>query len=362
MRVLHVIARMNVGGTANYVSKVVQGIPESKIVIGNVQDYEIEDRVVNSLNFIRINSLGRKISVKNDIRAFFALRKIIKELKPEIVHSHTFKAGLLARLIKGDFKKVHTFHGHLFDDNSFSKLQKVFIVFVERFLSKKTDALIGVGEKVIRELISWRVGNKNHWVSIPPGISPLKVLDKNQSREILGVKSGVILVGWLARQEIVKNPELFLQVARRFPHLQFVMGGGGPLLEHCQKTAPENCKVVGWTDPEIFWSAVDVCVSTSMNEGMPISLIEAQSVGVPVIATDVGSTREVIIDRVTGYLCNQTESDLTDKLKNITFKNDIIKKMGREAKLNTEVNFKVETLIKRHLVFYNNLINETKNG
>ena len=98
--------------------------------------------------------MGRAFNPTLDFLAYLSLRKVIREVKPDIVHSHTFKAGLLARLISGKFQHVHTFHGHLFDDASFSGFQKKVIAFFESYLANKTDVLVSVGKKVGVELRS----------------------------------------------------------------------------------------------------------------------------------------------------------------------------------------------------------------
>lgn len=100
----------------------------------------------------------------------------------------------------------------------------------------------------------------------------------------------------------VKNPLLALAVAKKLPEVQFVMAGGGDLLQLVADEAPSNVEVIGWTDAAIFWSAVDCALSTSDNEGMPIALIEAQMAGLPAVVTDVGSNPEVIRDAISGYL------------------------------------------------------------
>ena len=106
IKVLHVIARMNVGGTARYVGDLVENIPNSTLAIGYVQGSEIEDLIVNTINPYRIPHLGRKISPINDFKAWVELRRLIREIKPEIVHTHTFKAGLIGRLVSGDHKCI----------------------------------------------------------------------------------------------------------------------------------------------------------------------------------------------------------------------------------------------------------------
>ena len=293
IKVLHVIARMNVGGTARYVGDLAQNIPNSALATGYVQGSEIEDPVVININPYRIPHMGRAISPLNDFKAWLELRKLINEIKPEIVHTHTFKAGLLGRLIGGNHKRVHTFHGHLFDDQSFSSIEKGIITLSERYLANRTDVLISVGERVGQDLRASGIGPNKKWVSIAPGVEALPSFDKAEARKILGIKADVFLVGWMARMTGVKNPLLALDVARQMPDVQFVMAGGGDLLELVAKSAPANVAVIGWTDASLFWSAVDCALSTSDNEGMPIALIEAQLAGLPAVVREQKKYRDI---------------------------------------------------------------------
>ena len=127
MRVLHVIARLNVGGTARYITQLSQELPnhgiEVLVVAGHVQGAEVEDPTAVDIKLLRIKSLGRSINPIKDCFAQMHLQKIIKEFKPDIIHSHTFKAGLIVRVRNQLIPVVHTFHGHLFDDPEFTGLK-----------------------------------------------------------------------------------------------------------------------------------------------------------------------------------------------------------------------------------------------
>jgi len=354
-KVLHVIARMNVGGTARYVEELVENIPGSKLATGFVQGSEIEDSCVSKLSVIRVNHLGRKISVIDDYKAWRELREIVRMLQPTIIHTHTFKAGLIGRLVCGPHKHIHTFHGHLFGDSSFSKIQKRLIIFIEKWLARRTDILVSVGVNVGMELRRRGIGARKKWVSIPPGVTALTLTSKSKARQsIKAVKSG-ILIGWMARMTSVKNPNLFIEIAKKFPSVQFVMAGGGELLESIKKNTPENLKVIGWVDAATFWSAVDVAISTSSNEGMPIALIEAQLAGIPVIATNVGSTSEVVEDKITGYLKDSTVDELVVAINQLLSKPALINKMGDEAKKRATKKFDLQKMIRTHLKIYKEL-------
>ena len=124
MRVLQVIARMNVGGTARYLECLVDGLQqagvETHLATGFVQADEVEDRCVEGLPFVRVPSMGRALDPRTDFKARAELAAIINELKPDLIHSHTFKAGLLTRTIAPRIPHVHTYHGHPFVDPEFS--------------------------------------------------------------------------------------------------------------------------------------------------------------------------------------------------------------------------------------------------
>ena len=352
IKVLHVIARMNVGGTARYVEELVKNIPNSALATGHVQDAEIEDPAVELLPVFRIPHLGRKISPIADFKAWRELSKVVREEKPAILHTHTFKAGLIGRLTRGSHKHVHTFHGHLFDDNSFSLIEKKLLTLVEKCLAPRTDVLVSVGLNVGAELLAAGIGVGQKWVSIPPGVKALQKYNKSKARKSIGATESGILIGWMARMTSVKNPSLLLQVAALLPDLQFVMAGGGDLLESIKTKAPANVKVIGWTDPAIFWSAVDIAISTSDNEGMPVALIEAQLAGVPVIATNVGSNSEVIKDEVTGLLTNKNVNSLVGAIGRFISFPTLIKTMGDKGKEKASKEFSPEKIIQAHVDLY----------
>jgi len=343
---------MNVGGTARYVGDLIANIPGNELATGFVQGLEIEDQIVSKLHVHRIPHLGRRIDPRNDFRAWLELRRLIRELKPDVVHTHTFKAGLIGRLISGNHKRVHTFHGHLFEDQSFSRLKQLAITLIERYLAKRTDQLISVGERVGKELRERGIGRHQTWISVPPGVKPLSLVTKELARKTYGIGSPEILVGWMARVTSVKNPRLFLQVAKALPDVHFVMAGGGDLFETIAKEASSNIKILGWANSQEFWAAVDIAVSTSDNEGMPIALIEAQMGGIPVVATNVGSTSEVIGDRETGFITTNSVEDISNAIQALINDERLRKDFSAAAIIQSRAKFNFDAFIDRHKELY----------
>jgi glycosyltransferase involved in cell wall biosynthesis len=356
MKVLHVIARMNVGGTARYVGRLVESDSSAVLATGYVQGAEAEDDCVGRLPVMRVAHMGRALNPVQDILALFALRKIIRSVKPDLVHSHTFKAGLLARLVGGNFKRVHTFHGHLFDDASFSGFQKKVITFAERFLAGRTHVLVSVGKKVGVELRQAGVGSSGDWVSIAPGVDPLPKVERSIARKSLGYADDRILVGWMARVTSVKNPMLMIEVTQKMPLVSFVVAGGGDMLEEVKASAPSNVSVIGWADASVFWSGVDIALSTSDNEGMPVALIEAQLAGIPVVCTDVGSNGEVVEAGVTGFVVEKDVDSIVSALSKLVESSELRKSFGKAAIVRAGQEFGVVAMIEKHNSLYKGLL------
>jgi glycosyltransferase involved in cell wall biosynthesis len=234
---------------------------------------------------------------------------VIKEVKPDILHTHTFKAGYIGRIKTREINKaagkrvkfVHTFHGHLFDDPEFSGFKSLIITSFERRFAMRTDAIVTVGAQVGKELLEREIGQPEQFTNIPPGVEPLKIPKAKPRKKIT--------IGWIARVTGVKNPMRALEIAKLFPDTQFLIAGGGDMLEQVKAQAPRNTKVLGWTDAAKLFAESDVILSTSENEGMPVALIEAQLASKPVVATNVGGVAEVVINNKTGFVTRKNTED-----------------------------------------------------
>ena len=359
MRVLHVIARLNVGGTARYITRLAEELPKHKIetfiATGFVQRSEEEDPSARKLKVIRIPSLGRQI---NPIKDHFALKQlldVVREVKPDILHTHTFKAGFIGRIKTKEINKaagkrikfVHTFHGHLFDDPEFSGLKSLIITSFERRFAMRTDAIVTVGAQVGKELLERRIGVQKQFTNIPPGVEPLKIPKAKPRKKIT--------IGWIARVTGVKNPLGVLEIAKLFPDAQFLIAGGGDMLERVKAQAPRNTKVLGWTDAAELFADSDIILSTSENEGMPVALIEAQLATKPVVATNVGGVAEVVINNKTGFVTHKNTEELAKALEKLINSKALRTAQGKAAKDHAIKAFSVEKMIKAHVSLYKKL-------
>jgi len=361
MRVLHVIARLNVGGTARYITQLAHELPkhgiETFVATGFVQGAEVEDDSAQSIDLIRITSMGRSINPIKDHFARKQLDKIIADIKPDIIHTHTFKAGYVIRMKKQPVPVVHTFHGHLLDDPEFSGLKSKVIVQLERKLAKKSVKLVTVGRRVADELLEQNIGERSQFVNIPPGVVPVDVTPKQAALSNLGlVYDGTPLVGWIARVTGVKNPMRALEVADALPDTRFVLAGGGDLLEQVKAAAPANVSVIGWAQAADLFGAADIILSTSENEGMPVALIEAQLAGKPVVATDVGAVSEVILNHETGIVTNKNAGSIASAVESLILDKTTRDEMGRLATARARALFSVERMINAHIELYKSIV------
>ena len=359
MRVLHVIARLNVGGTARYITQLAEELPKHKIetfiATGFVQGSEQEDPSAKKLKVIRIPSLGRQINPIKDHFAFKQLLEVIREVRPDVLHTHTFKAGYIGRIKTKEINRaagkrvkfVHTFHGHLFDDPEFSGLKSLIITSFERRFAMRTDAIVTVGAQVAKELLEREIGQPELFTNIPPGVEPLKIPKAKPRTKIT--------IGWIARVTGVKNPLRALEIAKLFPDAQFLIAGGGDMFDQVKAQAPRNTKVLGWTDASKLFAASDIILSTSENEGMPIALIEAQLASKPVVATNVGGVSEVVLNNKTGFVTRKNTEDLANALEKLINSKTLRTAQGKAAKAHATRAFSVEKMIQAHVSLYDKL-------
>ena len=361
MRVLHVIARLNVGGTARYIAQLANELPkhgiETFVATGFVQASEVEDKSAHNIDLIRIPSMGRSINPIKDHFARKQLDKIIAEVKPDLIHTHTFKAGYVIRMKKQSVPIIHTFHGHLLDDPEFSGFKFKVIVEVERILAKKSAKLVTVGLRVSEELLEKQVGHRTQYINIPPGVVPLEVTSRAEALQELKIEDdGRLIVGWIGRVTGVKNPMRALEVAKTLPDTRFVMAGGGNLLNQVKEAAPENVNVIGWAEAADVFGVSDIILSTSENEGMPVALIEAQMAGKPVVATDVGSVSEVIANHETGLVTNKNSGSIASAVNTLLLDSQKRRQMGKLASSRAHALFSVDRMINAHIDLYKSIV------
>jgi len=373
IRVMRLIARMNVGGPAVQVSGLMRGFNnhefEHRLYTGFCATDEADylDSVAKDIQAIRIDGLGRRVNLRGDIRAFLSLVKAIREFKPHVIHTHTAKAGFLGRLASlvslQKSVRVHTFHGHLLN-GYFGSFKRTLIVIAEKSLAFITQQLLAVGDKVRQDLLEAGIGSKKKFGLMPPGFALANLPSKTDSQLFFGLNNERLQCAFIGRVTQIKRPDRFLDVVseikKRNFSLDFFIVGDGELLEACQeRITAENLpvKVLGWQDEiEKVLSAADIVVLTSDNEGTPLSLIQAGMAGLPVVTTRVGSVPEVVLEGITGIITSLDVQEIADALEKLTNSAELRAQMGASAQEFTLASFGVKRLVRDHEVLYKKLM------
>jgi len=373
IRILRIIARMNVGGPAWQVSVLTRGLDEhrfeSRLVVGDVGEGEADFIALRDpdLPALKIPALGRSVRFGDDLRAFVAIRRAIRDYRPDIVHTHTAKAGVLGRLAAATCRvpvRVHTFHGHVLH-GYFNRWVTRLVRIVEGLLARRTTALVAVGERVRDELLGAGIGRSDQYVVIPPGVALEARPDRVSARNGLGLPLNRPLVLFVGRLTAVKRPDRLIEamalVLDTRPDAVLAIAGEGELLEETRSRAEplgESVRFLGWQrDIAGLYAAADCMVLTSDNEGMPVTLIEAAMAGVPSVTTDVGSAREVVLDGVTGLVVAPDAAAVADGLVRL-LDNDLRHRMGAAARARAEAEFGTRRLIADHEALYERLMAE----
>jgi len=373
IKVMRIIARMNVGGPAVEISGLMRGLDSTRfdqlLVTGQCAPDEADyiDTQAPDVNALRIPELGRAINVGGDIRAFRALQNAIRDFQPDIIHTHTAKAGVVGRLAALTSRQkahlVHTFHGHLLN-GYFSPAKTRVVIEVERRLAKRTQALVSVGEKVRDDLLKAGIGTPDKYRVIPPGLVLPTPPSQADARAALGLTGDAFTVAFIGRITDIKRPDRFLDVVRSIqqqtPDVNFIVAGAGNLEpEMRERVMRENLPVtlLGWrTDVETVLAASDALILTSDNEGTPLSLIQAGMAGLPVVSTNVGSVREIVIGGETGLLCSLDVDELSASLLKLINNPGQARAMGAKGKAFTDANFGVSRFVREHENLYVSLL------
>lgn len=326
-KILRIINRFNIGGityNVSYLSKYLAPEFETMLVGGPEEEGEDSSLFIPEslgLKPIVLKQFQREINLKADYAAYKEIKKIIKEFKPDIVHTHASKAGAIGRLAAISCKVpviIHTFHGHVFH-SYFGKLKTNFYKIIERYLAKKSTAIIAISQIQKQELSeTFHIAPKNKIYVVPLGFDLTKfTLNKEQNRkefrEKYNLSESQIAIGIIGRLAPIKNHELFIESIaflkeNKFSNFKaFVIGDGETkqkIKDTCVKnnvSFSENPKdevdviFTSWiTNIDFALHGLDIVALTSLNEGTPVSIIEAQAAGKFVVSTNVGGIKDVL--------------------------------------------------------------------
>jgi len=342
-RVLRILNRLIIGGpskNAVYLTRYMQPDFDTMLVIGGKEDHEQDADFLATANNIQptcIPQMKRSISPRDDWGAYNKLKKLIKEFKPDIVHTHAAKSGALGRLAAKHSNVpviVHTFHGHVFH-SYFNSLKTNIFIRTERYLGGLSDAIVAISDVQKKELSGdFKIATADKFRVIPLGLdldnfTIERAVKRNLFRAEFGLDEDTVAIGIIGRLVPVKNHSLFLTGLKYVLNNSttkvkaFIIGDGESrssiekfantldikFSQHTDNQHLHPLVFTSWrTDVDVICAGVDIIALTSLNEGTPVSLIEAQAAGKPIVSTRVGGIADVVLENKTALL-----SDITDE-------------------------------------------------
>ncbi|MGZ8510601.1 MAG: glycosyltransferase [Chitinophagaceae bacterium] len=391
-RVLRILNRLAIGGpllNASYLTKYMAPEFETMLVVGEKEGHEKDASFVTDelgIQPVFIPEMGRSINPLKDFIAYKKMKKLIADFKPDIVHSHAAKPGAIGRMAARAMNVpvvVHTYHGHVFH-SYFHPLKTKLFINIERKLGKKTDAIVAISQQQKNELAyDFKIAPANKFRVIPLGLDLDKFqINREEKRKIFrssfGVKENEIVLTITGRLVPVKNHVLFLEGIK---HLllnsgqkirAFIVGDGETrlLLEEKARQlgigfSTENDAVhdqplvfTSWRrDIDHINAGSDIIVLTSFNEGTPVSLIEAQSAGKPVVSTRVGGIEDVVKENETGLLSDINDTVMfCNNLLRMTEDKELRCKFGKAGEQYVTTRFSYRRLVTDMAALYNELL------
>jgi glycosyltransferase involved in cell wall biosynthesis len=373
IKVLHLVTRMNVGGVAVLIDNLLANISpiEFDVVLAfgaceNPEKDYLASRKV-SYKFIRIPKFHKSIKLADDFFAFLEICKIIRNFRPDVIHTHTSKAGLYGRIAGFLFcrkaRRVHTFHGHLLI-GYFSKIKLKIVVTIERILGQISFALIAMGTQVKKDLVDAKIGSNKIFKVLYPGLISPTFPSREVARRELGLTKDAIYCIYIGRLTQIKRPERVLQVAEltnsQSEKVNYLVVGDGEMrgaLEAMAKSNELPVRFFGWReDIPTLLAAADILILTSDNEAVALTLIEAAQAGLPVVTTAAGSVRDIAIDGQTGFVTDFDFRNLADSILKLAHSSELREQFGQSGLALANEKFSIKRMVEDHQDFYKDIL------
>lgn len=384
IKIIRIINRFNLGGptyNATFLTRFLSDEFET-ILVGGVHDLGEKDSLhileAYGVTPIIIPEMKRSPNVLQDRKAYKKIKEIIRVEQPDIVHTHASKAGFLGRRAAfscGVKNVVHTFHGHVFH-SYFGNLKTKVVKQLERNLAKRSTGIIAISKLQKKELVSeHKITTAEKVTVIPLGFDLKKfTTNKEKSREEVrakyGIKEDEVAIAIIGRLAPVKAHDYFLSVIERLiektsKKIKVFIVGDGERYDSIKKGVDlinenhaQTITMTSWIlDIAHFNHGMDLICLTSKNEGTPVSLIEAQAAGKPVISTDVGGVKDIVADGVSGYVIKKEDIETYVKKLRLLVENDEDRLIfGKNAVNNVLDKFSYERLVKDMEQYYNKIL------
>lgn len=395
-KILRIFNRLIIGGpiiNATYLTRYLAPEYETLLLMGAKDPHEKgADHLVEHLgiSYRNVPHMIRSVNPLNDWKAYKEIRQIIREFKPDIVHTHAAKPGALGRLAAAAEKvpvTVHTYHGHVFH-SYFNPLKSRVFVQAEKYLARKTTAIIAISETQKKELAEdFRIAPADKFRIIPLGLDLDRFTrgedkKRKQFREEFGVADHEIAIGIIGRLVPVKNHALFLQALHHVlentdQKVKAFIIGDGELRGQLEKQAeslgiafsshddaahPHPLIFTSWrSDIDLIMAGLDIVALSSFNEGTPVSLIEAQAAQKPIVSTRVGGIADVVLEGRTALLSEIDDGEgfcenLLRLVKDEALRNFLVK----DSRQHVLERYSYQRLVKDTAALYSQLLEENK--
>ena len=392
IKVLRILNRFNVGGpvyNATYLTKYLNSdLYETLLIGGKPEKHEQSaDYILNDLkvSFRQLKFMRRAISPLFDSISLIQIIIIIYKYKPNIIHTHAAKSGLLGRIAAlfyyKKIKVVHTYHGNVFE-GYFSNFKNRILLFIERFLATKSTKIIAISKLQGEDLFyKYKICEKEKIEIVPLGFDLNRFTENtNSKREKLrkecNVKSGTVLITIVGRVVPIKNHQLFIDVINYCKNKStrnikaLVVGDGSEIekiidyvisnkLSYSYKDLNKECDVLftSWrSDIDSVLAASDIVCLTSLNEGTPVSIIESMASETASISTNVGGVSDIIENNISGIVCSKEVKDYGENLLKIIEDNDLRLKLAKNGKSISLENYNYNRLVSNMESIYQKII------
>lgn len=390
-KVLRIINRFNLGGITYNVSYLTKYLPanyETLLIGGPEEAGESSSlHITDSLGLkpMILKEMNREINLKKDYRSYKEIKKIIREFKPDIVHTHASKAGAIGRLAAiscGVPVIVHTFHGHVFH-SYFGKLKTLFYKTIERYLAKRSTAIVAISQIQKKELVEkFKISSEKQTYVIPLGFDLNKFSENTEQKRIsfrkkFNLPDDCLAIGIIGRLAHIKHHELFIDAliaaaAKTNKKIRGIIVGDGEtkqqlknhiLSKNSKYSEGEKCDVlfqfVGWqTNVDVVLNGLDLVALSSKNEGTPVSLIEAQATGRFIVTTNVGGIKDILKPEC-GFIA-ETEAEFIAQISKAIEQFDSLSNNAKSGISFVNERFSYTRLVKDMDHLYQTLLNKNQ--
>jgi glycosyltransferase involved in cell wall biosynthesis len=381
LKVVRIIARLNIGGPAIHVVNLTAGLDPSRftstLVTGTENPGEgslLDLALARGVSPVVIPQIVGELTLKRrELEAVGALYRLLRAERPHVVHTHTAKAGFVGRVaarLAGVPVIVHTYHGHVLH-GYYSPLQSRLLRAMERGLAVLSDVLVAVSPRIKQDLVGYRIARPEKIRVIPLGFDLKPFLgasrDGSTFRRAVGIPEAAPVIAIVGRIFPIKNHRLFLDAAARIARgnvdARFLVVGDGTLRAEMERHAAtlgirDRVVFTGWRrDLDRIYPDVDVLVVSSDNEGTPVSAIEAMASACPVVATRVGGLPDLVDHGVTGLLVPPRDPDaLGGAVLELLRDRDRARRMGQAGRERARERFTLDRLVGDVEALYDELL------